>query len=60
MNSKTICYDDIFEFCEDVDSSFLRKYYAAIKDNSTVDIAIAAKYDSMLWAKSQQCNGDLV
>lgn len=35
MKSKTICYDDIFEFCEDVDSSFLRKYYAAIKDNST-------------------------
>lgn len=46
MKSKTICYDDIFEFCEDVDSSFLRKYYAAIKDNSTVDIAIAAKYDT--------------
>lgn len=46
MNSKTICYDDIFEFCEDVDSSFLRKYYAAMKDNSTVDIAIAAKYDT--------------
>lgn len=46
MKSKTICYDDIFEFCEDVDSSFLRKYYAAMKDNSTVDIAIAAKYDT--------------
>lgn len=46
MNSKTICYDDIFEFCEDVDSSFLRKYYAAMKDNSTVDITIAAKYDT--------------
>lgn len=46
MKSKTICYDDIFEFCEDVDSSFLRKYYAAIKDNFTVDIAIAAKYDT--------------
>ena len=46
MNSKTICYDDIFEFCEDVNSSFLRKYYAAMKDNSTVDIAIAAKYDT--------------
>lgn len=46
MNTKTICYDDIFEFCEDVDSSFLRKYYAAMKDNSTVDIAIAAKYDT--------------
>lgn len=44
MKSKTICYDNIFEFCEDVDSSFLRKYYAAMKDNSTVDIAIAAKY----------------
>lgn len=46
MKSKTICYDNIFEFCEDVDSSFLRKYYAAMKDNSTVDIAIAAKYDT--------------
>ena len=46
MKSKTICYDDIFEFCEDVDSSFLRKYYAAMKDNSTVDIAIVAKYDT--------------
>lgn len=46
MNSKTICYDDIFEFCEYVDSSFLRKYYAAKKDNSTVDIAITAKYDT--------------
>lgn len=46
MNNKTICYGDIFEFCEDVDSSFLRKYYAAMKDNSTVDIAIVAKYDT--------------
>lgn len=46
MKSKTICYDDIFEFCEDVDSSFLRKYDVAMKNNSTVDIAIVAKYDT--------------
>ena len=46
MNIKTICYDDIYEFCDMVDTEFQRRYYTARKNDSTVDIVIVAKHDN--------------
>lgn len=40
----TICYEDIYEFCEDVDHEFKKYLDKAIKNNSTIDIAIVVKY----------------
>jgi hypothetical protein len=41
----TICFEDIYEFCEAMDSEFNRRYYASKSDES-VDISIFAKYDN--------------
>ena len=41
----TICFEDIYEFCESMDSEFNRRYYASKSDES-VDISIFAKYDN--------------
>lgn len=38
----TICFEDIYEFCEAMDSEFNRRYYASKSDES-VDISIFAK-----------------
>lgn len=40
----TICYEDIYEFCEDVDSEFEKYLDKAIEKDGTVDIPILAKY----------------
>ena len=41
----TICFEDVYEFCEAMDSEFNRRYYASKSDES-VDISIFAKYDN--------------
>ena len=41
----TICFEDVYEFCEVVDSEFNRRYYAS-KSDEAVDISIFAKYDN--------------
>ena len=41
----TICFEDVYEFCEAMDSEFNRRYYAS-KSDEAVDISIFAKYDN--------------
>lgn len=41
----TICFEDIYKFCESMDSEFNRRYYASKSDES-IDISIFAKYDN--------------
>ena len=40
----TICFDDVYEFCEVIDSEFKKRYYAS-KWNEAVDISMFAKYE---------------
>ena len=41
----TICFENVYDFCETVDSEFNRHYYAS-KSDEAVDISIFAKYDN--------------
>ncbi len=41
----TICFEDVYEFCEAMDSEFNRRYYPS-KQDETVDISIFAKYEN--------------
>lgn len=41
----TICYEDIYEFCEAVDTEFCRRYYSSKSGEAIVDISIFAKYE---------------
>lgn len=40
----TICYEDVYEFCEAVDNEFEKYLDKAIKKDGTVDIVVIAKY----------------
>ena len=41
----TICYEDIYEFCETVDNEFCKRYYSSKSGEAVVDISIFAKYE---------------
>lgn len=42
-NIPTICFDDMYDFCEEVMQEFYGRYYS-VKKYSTIDITVIAKY----------------
>lgn len=40
----TICFDDIYDFCLEVENEFFGRYHS-LKDNDVIDITVIAKYE---------------